>query len=381
MTPESESLTAKERARLEETLADNENLRRVASSVAHDFNNLLAVIVGYADLMLRRLQPNDRLRKSAEAIKKATEWGIALSQQVLAASRHEGPALGTVSLNRVVTNVTRVLQPTLGERIELVTNLDPAGGRVAINHGQLSQIIMNLVVNARDAMPQGGRLTVETEAAGGEAVLSVTDTGIGMDAATQAHLFEPYFTTKEPGKGIGLGLSTVHEIVSQHGGRIEVASETGRGSTFQIHLPRVDDAAAAKNEQPPVAAAAGPKTATVLVLEDESEVRDLIREILQFEKYAVIEARDHEEALALSECHHGPIDLLIADVILPGTATDELVARVSASRPSLKVLYLSGYLGGAVGEEALRRKGSVLRKPFSVAALTHAVRTALGAVA
>jgi CheY-like chemotaxis protein len=236
---------------------------------------------------------------------------------------------------------------------------------------------MNLVVNARDAMPEGGTRTVETERAGTDAVLSVSDTGTGMDAATRARLFEPYFTTKEPGKGMGLGLSTVSDVVSQHGGRIEVTSVPGHGSTFRISLPRLDETPAVKNGAPAAIAGAEAKSATVLVVEDETEVRELIREILQFEKYAILEARDHEEALALSGAHEGAIDLLIADVVLPGTSADELVERIAVARPGIKVLYVSGYLDDAEGAAELRQKGPILQKPFTVAALTRTVREVL----
>ena len=377
MTRESASLQTNDPARLEEALADNENLRRMASSFAHDFNNLLAVITGYSELMLRKLRPNDPLRGSAESIKKATEWGITLAQQILAASRRQGTASSSVSLNQAVTNVTRVLQPALGERIELITRLDPVAGRVAINQGQLGQVIMNLVVNARDAMPEGGRLVVETAAAGSEVVLSVSDTGVGMDEETRARLFEPYFTTKEPGKGMGLGLATVYDVVTQSAGRIEVASEPGQGSTFMIFLPRVEDDAEGANGSPPGVPAAAVKPLTVLVVEDEAEVRELIREILQLDRHRVLQARDREEALALSERHEGPIDLLIVDVVLPGSITDDLVRRLTASRPGIRVLYVSGYLDDTEEIQSILRVGPIVQKPFTVAALTQAVREVL----
>ena len=377
MTRENPSLQTNERTRLDEALADNENLRRMASSFAHDFNNLLAVVTGYSELMLRKLPPNDPLRRNVESIKRATEWGIALAQQILAASRRQGTASSSVGLNQAVANVTRVLQPALGERIELVTRLDPAAGRVVINQGQLGRVVMNLVVNARDAMPEGGRLVVETAAAGAEVVLSVSDTGVGMDDETRARLFEPYFTTKEPGKGMGLGLATVYDVVTQNGGRIEVASEPGRGSTFRIFLPRVEDDTEGGDGSAPGAPAASVKPLTVLVVEDEAEVRELIREILQFDRHVVLEARGREEALALDERHEGPIDLLIADVVLPGSITDDLVRRLTASRPGIRVLYVSGYLDDTEELESIPRVGPIVQKPFTVAALTQAVREVL----
>ncbi len=377
MSSESASLPADDRARLEGALADAANLRRVASSFAHDFNNLLAVINGYSELMLRKLRPDDPLRKNVESIKKASEWGSALAQQILAASRRQGTSASSVSLNQAVTNVTRMLQPALGERIELMTRLDPAAGRVAINQSQLGQVIMNLVVNAREAMPEGGRLTVETIGAGTEVRLTVSDTGVGMDVATRSRLFEPYFTTKEPGGGTGLGLATVYDVVTQSGGRIDVTSEPGQGSTFRIFLPRVADEVEAPTGPAPAAAAAGAKPRTILVVEDEGEVRELIREILRFDHHVVLEAADREEALALSERHDGPIDLLIADVVLPGAITDDLVRRVTAARPGMRVLYVSGYLDDAAEAARMPRPGPILQKPFTVAAFTEAVREVL----
>jgi len=365
ITPESPSLLP----------VDNEHLRRIASGFAHDFNNLLAVIAGYSELMLRRLRPNDPLRSNAESIKKTTEWGIALAQQILMTSRDPGPAL--IAVNQVVANVAKVLQPAVGDHIKLVTRLDPGVGRVAVNHGQLGQVIMNLVVNARDAMPQGGRLTIETLNAGSDIVLVVSDTGVGMDGVTQARLFEPYFTTKEPGKGTGLGLSTVRDVVSQAGGRIEVSSKVGRGSTFTIRLPRAQNATGGA-EQPSSAVPSGART--VLVVEDEPDVRDLIRDILQFEQYAVLEASDREAALAIVKRHEGPIDLLITDLVLPGAGGDDVAhaQRVVAARPGIKVIYVSGYPEADVPPPAL---GPLLPKPFTIAALTQTVREVLNGAA
>lgn len=377
MSPESASLPADEHARLDEVLADNEHLRRMASSFAHDFNNLLAVIVGYSDLMLRRLRPNDPLRGSAESIKKATEWGITLAQQILAASRKQGTGSPSVSLNQAVSNVARVLQPALGERIELVTRLDPLAGRVSVNSGQLGQVVMNLVVNARDAMPEGGRLLVETTAVGAEVALSVSDTGVGMDADTRMRLFEPYFTTKEPGKGMGLGLATVYDVVTKNGGRIEVASEPAHGSTFMIFLPRVEGDVDGPTGSAPGVPSVVVKPRTVLVVEDEAEVRELIREILQFDRHVVLEARDREEALTLNERHEGPLDLLIADVVQPGSITDDLVRRITASRPDIRVLYVSGYLDDTEEIAPIARVGPIIQKPFTVAALAQTVREVL----
>src|SRR5437899_2272274 len=266
MTSEGGAVSARDpRARLEEALADNASLRRHASSVAHDFNNLLAVITGYTEMMLRRLRQDDPLRRNAEAIKRATEWGAALAQQILAGSRRP-PAPTPVDLNQLVGNVTRVLQPLLGDNIELLTRLDSGLGRVSANPHQIGQVIMNLVVNARDAMPQGGRLTIETANVGQVVMLAVSDTGSGMDNETRARLFEPYFTTKEPGRGSGLGLATVYDVVTQFGGQISVLSDAGAGSTVKIYLASAA-AAASPGEAPavsPVPAAAAVDSKTVL---------------------------------------------------------------------------------------------------------------------
>jgi CheY-like chemotaxis protein len=358
---------------LEEALADNASLRRHASSVAHDFNNLLSVITGYTEMILRRLRPDDPLRRNAEAIKRATEWGAALAQQILAGSRRPSSAPTPVDLNQLVGNVARVLQPLLGDTIELVTRLESGLGLVSANPHQIGQVIMNLVVNARDAMPQGGRLTIETAKVSQVVMLAVSDTGCGMDDETRARLFEPYFTTKEPGRGTGVGLATVYDVVTQLGGQISVMSDAGAGSTFKIYLPRVRETAPtveAPAVQPGAGAPADGKT--VLVVENEREVRDLIRELLQLENYVVLEASDRDEALALSSQHAGRIDLMVVDVGVPPSFADEWVTRVRATRPEVRVLYVSGYLAEAGSVDA-PKLGLLLQKPFTVGAFTKAI--------
>ena len=366
-------------ARLEEALADNATLRRHASSVAHDFNNLLAVITGYTEMMLKRLRADDPLRRNAEAIKRATEWGTALAQQVLAGSRRAVPAPVPDDLNQLGGTVTRVLQPLLGDSIELVTRLSPSLARVSANPHRIGQVIMNLVVNARDAMPNGGRLTIETSNVGQTVMLAVGDTGCGMDDETRARLFEPYFTTKEPGRGSGLGLATVYDVVTQCGGQISVMSDAGAGSTFKIYLPRVAEieTPAEPTPAPPVPAPAMTEGKTVLVVENEREVRDLIREILQLQNYVVLEAGDRDEALALSEQHASRIDLMVVDVGIPPSFADEWVVRVRTSRPAVKVLYVSGYLSDSASVDA-PKLGPLLQKPFTVGAFTKAIGLVLG---
>ena len=371
MTAEGDVVSGAGTASLEQALADNATLRRHASSVAHDFNNLLAVISGYTELMLRRLRPDDPMRRNAEAIKRAAEWGAALAQQALAGSRQPPPAPSPMDLNQLVTNVTRVLQPVLGDNIELTTRLAPGLARVSVNAHQIGQVIMNLVVNARDAMPDGGRLVIETANVGQVVMLSVSDTGSGMDDETRARLFEPYFTTKEPGRGTGLGLATVHNIVTQFGGQISVLSDAGSGSTFKIYLPRVDET---------VAPAGAPRRSagaqTVLVVDDESEVRDLIREILELQDYVVLEAGDRESAFALAGRHAGAIDLMVVDAGVPSMLADEWVKRVRVTRPAIKVVYVSGYLSDE-GSMAAPTLGPLLQKPFTVGAFTKLVRLVL----
>ena len=369
--------------RLEEELRDARRLEavgRVAGGVAHDFSNILAVITGYSELMLKRMDPTDPLRTGAESIRKAAVWGLNLTQHMLTTSRTTVPAPSTLDVNPVAAGVLRTLQPLLGEHTEVVLQLDPEVGRVTVAAGQLEQALMNLVLNARDAMPSGGRITIESgntvrtesQSIPSRAVfVRVSDTGCGMDAATLSRAFEPYFTTKPPGKGTGLGLATVFAFVTQSGGHIEAASEVGRGSTFTLYLPRVDPGDEAVTFTPVDAA-------TVLVVEPEAGVRDLIREILEIDGYHVLTAQDSDEAVAVSVRHQGAIALVIADLLSPGVAGDGLLYRLGPGRAAAKVIYLSGEPQDTVEQyHGLPPGRGFLHKPFTVDALVHRVQEML----
>ena len=372
-----------ERARrLEDELREARRLEavgRLAGGIAHDFSNILAVISGYSELMLKRMDPTDPLRTGAESIRKAAVWGLNLTQHMLTTSKAVAPVTTALDLNAVATGVVRTLAPLLGEHVQVVLELSPCLGRVKVNMGQLEQTLMNLLLNARDAMPSGGRVTVETANVELEqsptgplrsVMVRIRDTGSGMDPATLSRAFEPYFTTKAPGRGTGLGLATVFAFVSSTGGHVEAASEVGRGSTFAIYLPRHD----AVEELP-----ASPAAATVLVLEPEPGVRDLIAEILDLHGYHVLSARDLDEALAVSAGHQGPIALVVADLLLPGVAGDGVLQRLGPSRASARVLYLSGDLEDTIEEyRGLRPGHGFLHKPFTVDALVQTVREIVG---
>jgi signal transduction histidine kinase/CheY-like chemotaxis protein len=368
---------------LEEQLRDAqrfETLGRLASAVAHDFGNVMAVIVGYADIMLRRLDPTDPMRGSVESIRKATAWGQRLTEQVLAGVRGQAPQpVGPVDLNAIAATLGRTLQPVLGERTEVVTHLDPLLGGVNVSAGQLEQVLMNLLINARDAMEGGGRITIETanvdlDAGAGQrtrpvVMLRVSDTGAGMDPATMSRAFEPYFTTKPPGKGTGLGLSTVFGVVTQHGGHVEVASEVGEGATFTVYLPRA--------ESPPATSLAA--RPAVLVLEERGDVRELLVDILALHEFTVLQAHEGDEAARVAERHGGPLALVIADLAAPGVRGGGIIARLAARHPDLKVLYVSGDVDDLVREAREERRGRiVVEKPFSVDSLMRGVRQALG---
>jgi PAS domain S-box-containing protein len=368
-----------------------ESLGRLAGGVAHDFNNLLTVINGYSDIMLRALPANNPLHLSAEAIKKAGERAAGLTQQLLAFSRKQIVKPRLLDLNTIVADSQRMLQRLIGEDVELTTQLDQSLGRVMSDPDQIYQVIINLVVNARDAMPEGGTLKIVTanvevdashrarypDAVPGNYVrITVTDSGTGMDEQTMQSAFEPFFTTKEPGKGTGLGLSTVHGIVRQSGGWIEVRSRVGEGTTFDIYLPRFDAVPAPERV---VSAPEEPEhgAGTLLVVEDDEGVRGLTMGILESQGYRVLEAANGDEALAIEKEHAGEIDLVVTDLVLPGMNGKVLYDRLRAMRPRIKVLFTSGYTSDVISRSGLDQDVACLPKPFDANSLTAKVRETL----
>jgi PAS domain S-box-containing protein len=369
-----------------------EAVGRLAGGVAHDFNNLLTVITGRSVLLLGRLKADDPMRRSVEQIQKTADRAAALTRQLLAFSRKQVLQRQNLDLNRTVEDIAAMLRRLIGEDIDLLLTLGPDAGMVNADPGQLEQALMNLAVNARDAMPSGGTLGLETgraqldapppdrpEAlpAGSYAVLRVMDTGIGMDAATMARIFEPFFTTKEPGKGTGLGLSMVHGVVRQHGGEVRVRSVVGGGTTFEIYLPQIQAAPAAGET---VEAPARPETGreTILLVEDEEDVRALAREVLERQGYTVLEAADGAQALQVHEQEGARIDLILTDVVMPRMSGRELVDRVRATRPAMPVLYMSGYTEDAILRHGVRDASILLLgKPFTPADLVRKIREVL----
>ncbi len=369
-----------------------EAVGQLAGGVAHDFNNVLTAIAGYAELLREDLPGEDARRGDAEEIIRATERAAALTRQLLAFSRRQVLAPRVLDLNTVVASVDNMLRRLIAADVELRTALAPELGAVRADPGQLEQVIMNLVVNARDAMPRGGKLTIETAnaeldesyalehpavMAGPYVMLAVSDSGVGMDGITQARIFEPFFTTKEKGKGTGLGLATVYGIVKQSGGNIWLYSEPGRGTTFKIYLPRVDQPI--ELPAPTPAARETPRgTETVLLVEDDEAVRALARKMLAAHGYTILAAPSGADALELAASHAGPIHLLVTDVVLPGISGRELAARFESVRPGLKVLYTSGYTDEAVVHHGVLDAGiAFLQKPFSSGSLARKVRETL----
>ncbi|MFY9690598.1 MAG: PAS domain S-box protein [Candidatus Acidiferrales bacterium] len=386
-----------ERRRLEEQLRQSQKMDaigRLSGGVAHDFNNLLGVIIGYAEILQERISETDSMRAPVDQIIKAGNRASSLTKQLLAFSRQQVLEPKILLLNAVVADTDKMLRRLIGEDIELLTSLDPALGKIRADQGQIEQVIMNLVVNARDAMPEGGRLVIETSnfeiddkfarryaypvLPGSYILLTVSDNGIGMDTATQQRIFEPFFTTKEKGKGTGLGLSLVYGVVKQSGGYIDVVSARGKGTTFNIYLPRVAQNAVDTKTIGPDHPEELRGTETILLAEDEDTLRALTRQLLELYGYRVLEACDGNQALKLSEQTTDEIHLLLTDVVMPGLSGRALADQLKQKRPDVKIAYMSGYTGQRVGEKEILEPGSVfLQKPFTREGLARKVREAL----
>ena len=386
-----------ERKKLEEQFHQAQKMETVgqlAGGVAHDFNNLLTVISGYSEVLLNRLPATDPASGLLQEIHKAGERAAGLTRQLLAFSRKQIIQPKVLDLNALANDVGKMLRHMIGEDVSLTTVLAPRLGRVKADPGQIEQVLMNLAVNARDAMPEGGKLTIETanvdldqsyaqahaEVKPGRYVwLAVSDTGCGMTEEVKARIFEPFFTTKEPGKGTGLGLATAYGIVKQSGGYIYVYSEPGHGTTFKIYLPLVEDGVPSGQSHP------GSKTMpkgseTILLVEDEDAVRSLTRYTLQMQGYAVLEAKDGEEALRVAEKHQGGFHLLVTDVVMPRMSGWRLAEQLAPTHPGLKVMFLSGYTDDAVVRHGIvEAEVAFLQKPFTPSALAQKVRDVLDA--
>ncbi len=384
------------RKQLEEQLNQSQKMEavgRLAGGIAHDFNNLLTAIIGYSQLTLGRLGESDPMRREVEEIHKAGARAASLTNQLLAFSRKQILKLTVMNLNAIVSDTEKLLGRLIGEDIELITRLDPALWRVKADAGQISQVIMNLAVNARDAMPRGGKLIIETSnitfgddytsqhlgvTPGRYIMLAVSDSGTGMDEETLLHLFEPFFTTKGQGKGTGLGLSTVYGIVKQSNGHIWAYSEPGQGATFKIYLPQVGESFEEDETSDEIASPSG--TETVLVVEDEEMLRELARRILELSGYTALEAKGGEEAIAICQQYEGAIDLLLTDVVMPQMSGPELAARIASLRPRMKILFMSGYTDSAVlHNSVLDPTLAYIQKPFTMDSLARKVREVLDA--
>jgi hypothetical protein len=384
-----------DRKNLEEHLRQAQKMESVgllAGGIAHDFNNLLTAINGYSELLLSSNNLHDGLRRELEEIRKAGDRAAQLTQQLLAFSRKQILQPQLLDLNAVVGNVDRLLRRLIGEDVELITVLSPDLGRIKADPGQVEQVIMNLAVNARDAMPKGGRLTIETAnveldedyvsrhvtvVPGRYVLLAMSDTGVGMEAPVLRRIFEPFFTTKELGKGTGMGLSTVYGIVKQSGGYIWVYSEPGQGTSFKVYFPQVGDAAAsdASRTQLPELARG---SETILVVEDEETVRHLILAVLRRRGYQTLEARQAQEALEFAEKHPGPIHVMLTDVVMPKMSGRELANQLATLRPEAKILFMSGYATNAIIHHGVLDPGTAfLQKPFTPDALVRKIRQIL----
>jgi two-component system cell cycle sensor histidine kinase/response regulator CckA len=393
-----------ERRRTEEALRKSEEqlrqwqrveaIGRLAGGVAHDFNNLLMTIKGCSELLLGAFDRRDPRREEVDEILKAADRATSLTRQLLAFGRRQVLQPQVLDLNAVVMNMDKMLRRLIGEDVQLITCLDPNLWSVKVDPGMIEQVIMNLAVNSRDAMPSGGKLTIETTNVthdenyashhvsvkpGFYVMLAISDTGCGMDKETQSHLFEPFFTTKETGKGTGLGLSTVYGIIKQSGGNVWAYSEPGLGTTFKIYLPQVEKGAKAYRPRlkPKEAGAAG-GTETILLVEDEEAVRSMVSKVLQNRGYTVLEARHGNEAVEVSERYEGSINLMVTDVVMPQMSGRELAERLTTLRPKMHVLYMSGYPDNTIVQHGVLEPGtSFLQKPFTISALETKVREIL----
>src|ERR1700691_423940 len=380
-----------QRKLLEEQLrqaAKMEAVGMLAGGIAHDFNNLLTIINGYSHILLNAIPEADPNHSAVEQIMKAGERAATLTRQLLSHSRRQVLQPKLLNLNQLLTGMEAMLRRLIGEDIELRSAPGREIGQIHADPGQIEQVVMNLAVNARDAMPNGGALTIETSAVelaahyafangamkpGKYVALTVGDNGSGMDAETRAHLFEPFFTTKAQGQGTGLGMTTVFSVVKQSGGCMEVYSEPGTGTSVKVYLPRGDQPPAAETEAPLAKAARG--TETILLVEDEEQVRNLVRDTLRREGYKVLDAPSAVEARRIAGAYKGPIHLLISDVVMPKEGGRELAASLAERRPAMKVLYMSGYTDQADGPPA--GASGFIQKPFTPAALSSKVREIL----
>jgi two-component system, cell cycle sensor histidine kinase and response regulator CckA len=383
-----------ERRHMEQQLLLSQRLEAVgklSGGIAHDFNNILGVIIGYSEALQQKIAADDPMREAVDEIEKAGQRAAALTQQLLAFSRKQVLEPKILDLNSIVAEVEKMLRRLIGEDVDLEIISSPTLGSVKADRSQIEQVILNLAVNARDAMPQGGKLKIETMNAdldeddarrkryvvpGHYVMLQVSDTGTGMTAEVQSHIFEPFYTTKEQGKGTGLGLATVYGVIKQSGGYIWVESEIGKGSKFQVYLPRAEGVAIEPARKEPSLAAHGP--GTILVAEDEAALRKLTCSTLKESGYQVLAAEDGPKAIEIAKHFGGDIDLLLTDVVMPSMSGRELAEQLSLERPRMKILYMSGYTDGAVAAHGVLKSGIViLRKPFSRAQLQQNVQEML----
>ncbi len=384
-----------QRKQLEDQLLHAQKMEavgRLAGGVAHDFNNMLTVISGYNRMMLDDLPPDDPLRANAEEIQVAADRAAALTNQLLSFSRRQIMRPRVIGVNATIANIEKMLHRLIGEDVDLVLSPSSEAGNINADPTAIEQVVVNLVVNARDAMPSGGKVTIETANAtldstyarshlgvhpGEFVMIAVSDTGMGMDAETRSHIFEPFFTTKAKGKGTGLGLATVYGIVKQSGGDIWVYSELGKGTTFKLYFPRVAESsdADAKGEADPARARANE---TILVVEDEKAVRELTVKVLRQLGYRILAADSGEQAIEVSKAYPSPIALLLTDVVMPGMSGKQLAEVLLPTRPGMRVLYLSGYTENTVVHHGVLEPGvDFLPKPFSREALAKKIREVL----